>query len=78
MGIEPGSPALGAQSLSHWTIREVSIVLFLEQAVYGSPCGGMTTHTHSLFKIFSQDSSNRHAFTTPVELALLFVINFMQ
>ena len=22
-GIEPGSPALGAQSLSHWTTREV-------------------------------------------------------
>ena len=26
-GIEPGSPAFGAQSLSHWTIREVPQIL---------------------------------------------------
>ena len=28
-GIEPGSPALGAWSLSHWTTREVPIFGFL-------------------------------------------------
>ena len=26
-GMEPGPPVLGAQSLSHWTTREVSVVL---------------------------------------------------
>ena len=26
-GIEPGSPALGAQSLSHWTTRQVPVLL---------------------------------------------------
>ena len=28
-GIKPGSPALGACSLSHWTTREVPILVFL-------------------------------------------------
>ena len=27
-GIRPGSPALGAQSLNHWTTREVSVLIF--------------------------------------------------
>ena len=31
-GIEPGSAALGAQSLSHWTAREVPcVMLYSEQ-----------------------------------------------
>ena len=30
-GIEPGPPALRAQSLSHWTIREVSDMLLLNK-----------------------------------------------
>ena len=30
-GIEPGPPALGAQSLSHWTTREVPKINFLKQ-----------------------------------------------
>ena len=29
-GIEPGPPALGAQSLSHWTTREVPLTLLIE------------------------------------------------
>ena len=34
-GIEPGPPALGVQSVSHWTIREVPhIYIFLKMKVY--------------------------------------------
>ena len=29
-GMEPGPPALGVQSLSHWTTRDVSDLLFAE------------------------------------------------
>ena len=32
-GIEPGPPALGAQSLSHWTTREVPKINFLKQEI---------------------------------------------
>ena len=29
LGIEPGPPALGVQSLNHWTTREVPIFFFI-------------------------------------------------
>ena len=32
-GMEPGPPALGAQSLSHWTTREVPVVSFYLQVI---------------------------------------------
>ena len=32
-GLEPGPPALGAQSLSHWTTREVLTLVFLNVSV---------------------------------------------
>ena len=35
LGIEPGTPALGVWSLSHWIIREVPLHLFKECSVTG-------------------------------------------
>ena len=32
-GIEPGLPALGTQSLSHWTTREVSHWLYIQDKI---------------------------------------------
>ena len=34
-GTEPGPPALGAQSLSHWTTRKVPHTLFWKNLLYG-------------------------------------------
>ena len=34
-GIKPGPPALGAQSLSHWTSREVPMLLFKAKRNWG-------------------------------------------
>ena len=37
-GIEPGPPALGAQSLTHWTTREVPLSARLDLKVNCSLC----------------------------------------
>ena len=44
-GTESGSPASGAQSLSHWTSREVPIVLFLSRCF--TPLVSVTADTVS-------------------------------
>ena len=36
-GIKPGPPALGAQSLTHWTTREVPIFIFFTFLHFPSP-----------------------------------------
>ena len=36
-GIEPRSPALGAQSLSHWTTREVPLLIYLSCLSFFNP-----------------------------------------
>ena len=48
-GIEPGPPALGVQSLSHWTTREVPHQLFL----FPKKCCIGTQHPHPYVSILS-------------------------